>query len=66
MPRADIFRHFAGEGHQGFLENIKVIIIDRLIGNGRLRESFWQYKLNTRSFYKKLVDKKVVLDCSKS
>ena len=47
VPQADIFRHFAGEGHRGFLEDIKIIIIDRLFGNGRQRESFWQYKLDT-------------------
>ena len=47
IPQADFFRHFAGKDHHGFLEDIKVIIIDRLNGNGRIRESFWQYKLET-------------------
>ena len=46
-PQVDIFRHFAGEGHRGFLEDFKIIIIDRLFGNGKQRESFWQYKLDT-------------------
>ena len=45
--RLIFFRHFAGKDHHGFLEDIKVIIIDRLNGNGRIRESFWQYKLET-------------------
>ena len=47
VPQADFFRHFAGKDHHGFLEDIKVTIIDRLNGNGRIRESFWQYKLET-------------------
>ena len=31
----------------GILKDVSVIIIDRLNGNGRQRESFWQYKLET-------------------
>ena len=46
VPLADIFRHFAGEVHRGFLEDIKIIIIDILFGNGRQLVSFRQY--NTR------------------
>ena len=46
-PQADFYRHFAGKDHHGFLEDIKVTIIDRLNGNGRIRESLLQYKLET-------------------
>ena len=31
-PQADFFRHFSGEGHRGFLQDIRVSIIDRLTG----------------------------------
>ena len=47
VPRVDIFRHFAGEGHRGFLEDVIVVILNKLYGNGKQRESFWQYKLDT-------------------
>ena len=47
IPQADFFQHFAGKDHHGFLEDIKVTIIDRLNGNGRICESFWQYTLET-------------------
>ena len=47
VPQAYIFRHFAGEGRRGFPEDIKIIIIDRRFGNGRQRECFWQYELDT-------------------
>ena len=30
-----------------FSEDIRVKIIDQLAGNGRIRESFWQHKLDT-------------------
>ena len=42
----DFFRHFSEEG-QGFLEDIRVIIIDKLIWGDRKRESFRQHKLDT-------------------
>ena len=40
VPQAEVFRHFVGEGHRGFFEDVRVTIIDRLNGNGRQRESF--------------------------
>ena len=43
----DFLRHFSKEGHHGFVEDIRVTIIDRLIGRDRTRESFWQHKLDT-------------------
>ena len=42
----EFFNHFAEEGHQGFLKDISVKIIDRLTGGNRMRESFWQYRLD--------------------
>ena len=30
----------------GFLKDISVKIIDRLTGGNRMRESFWQYRLD--------------------
>ena len=47
FPRWTFFRHFSEEGHYCFVENIRVTIIDRLIGRDRTRESFWQHKLDT-------------------
>ena len=41
------FPAFYRRTHEGFLKDVSVIIIDRLNGNGRQRESFWQYKLET-------------------
>ena len=43
----DFFRHFSEEGHHGFVEDIRVTVIDKLIGRDRTRESFWQHKLDT-------------------
>ena len=47
FPQMDFFRHFSEEGHHGFLEDILVTIIDKLVGGDRIRESFWQHKLDT-------------------
>ena len=47
VPQMVFFRHFSEEGHHGFVEDIHVIAIDKLIGRGRMRESFWQHKLYT-------------------
>ena len=49
VPQMEFFRHFSEEGHRGFLNDISVKVIDRLTGNDRRRESFWQYRLNTFS-----------------
>ena len=47
VPQAEISRHFARENLRGFLEDARVVILYKLYGNGRQRESFWQYKLDT-------------------
>ena len=46
VPQVEFFRHFSEEGHHGFLKDISVKIIDRLTGGNRMRESFWQYRLD--------------------
>ena len=46
VPQIDFFRHFS-EGHHGFLEGIRVTIVDKLIAGDRIRESFWQHRLDT-------------------
>ena len=46
VPQVEFFRHFTEEGHHGFLKDISVKIIDRLTGGNRMRESFWQYRLD--------------------
>ena len=45
VPQMDLFRHFSEEGHHGFLEDVRVKIIDRLVGKDRICEIFWQLKL---------------------
>ena len=47
VPQMEFFRHFSEGGHHGFLEDISVKIIDKLTGKDRIRESFWQHKLDT-------------------
>ena len=47
VPQMDFSRHFSEEGHHGFLEDILVTIIDKFVGGDRIRESFWQHKLDT-------------------
>ena len=49
VPQMDLFRHFSEENHHGFLEDIRVKIKDSLVEGrwGRIRESFWKYKVNT-------------------
>ena len=45
--QAEFFRHFTRGGHEGFLKDVSVVIIDRLNENGKQRERFWQQKLET-------------------
>ena len=44
---AEIFRHFAEANQNRFLEDVTIRIIDRVFGESRLREGFWQFKLNS-------------------
>ena len=47
MPQAERFRHFTGAGHLGFLEDVSFHIIDRVFGVSRLKEGFWQFRLQS-------------------
>ena len=47
VAQADLFRHFTEGNHDGLLEDVTVQIIDRVVGESRLREGFWQFKLNS-------------------
>ena len=47
FSQMEFFTHFSEEGHHGLLEHISVKIIDKLTGKDRIRESFWQHKLDT-------------------
>ena len=49
VPKMNFLRNFSEEGDHGFLEDVRVKIIDRFIGNDRIRESFWQHNLDTFS-----------------
>ena len=44
VTRADFHRHFELAGHHGFMEDVKVQVIDRIFGESRVREGFWQFK----------------------
>ena len=46
MLQVEFFRHFTEEGHQGFLKDISVKILERVTAGNRMRESFWQYRLD--------------------
>ena len=46
VPQVEFFRHFTEEGHHVFLKDISVKVIDRLTGGNRMREIFWQYRLD--------------------
>ena len=45
VPQAEFFRHFSGEGHRGFLQDIRVSIIDRLTGGNRIFFFFFFFSL---------------------
>ena len=38
--QADFHRHFQLGGHDGFMEDVKVQVIDRIFGESRVREGF--------------------------
>ena len=43
--QANLFRHFSDENHYGFMKGVSVQITDRVFGESRYREGFWQFKL---------------------
>ena len=47
VGQADFYRHFELAGHHGFMEDVGVQVIDRLLGESRVREGFWQFKLDS-------------------
>ena len=47
VAQAEPFRHFTEVNHSGFLEDDTFQIIDRVVGESRLREGFWHFKLNS-------------------
>ena len=47
VTQADFHRHFELAGHHGFMEDVKVQVIDRILGESRVREGFWQFKLDS-------------------
>ena len=54
-----LLRHFELAGHHGFMEDVKVQVIDRIFGESRVREGFWQFKLDSfapKGLHVRLVD----------
>ena len=47
VTQADFHRHFESAGHHGFMEDVKVQVTDRIFGESRVREGFWQFKLDS-------------------
>ena len=47
VTQADFFRHFTEANHHGFMEDVSFQIIDRVFGESRHREGFWQFKLGS-------------------
>ena len=47
VTQEELFRHFTEDNHHGFLEDISIQIIDRVFGDSRLWEGFWQFKLHS-------------------
>ena len=58
VTQADFQRHFELAGHHGFIENVKVQVIDRIFGESRVRKGFWQFKLG--SFAPKVLNVRLV------
>ena len=47
VTQAKLFEHFTCSDHHGFLEDVNFQIIDRVFGNSRQREEFWQFNLDS-------------------
>ena len=47
VNQADSFRHFLEVGHHGFLKDVTFQVVDKLFGDSRVKEGFWQFKLDT-------------------
>ena len=47
-----LYSHFESEGHNGFLEDVSITIIDKTDGsNPTKRETFWMHTLKTLAPY---------------
>ena len=50
--QADLFEHFASNGHNGFLEDCTITLIDKTDGaDPTRREEYWRRVLKTVSAY---------------
>ena len=47
LCRKNFFKHIAKANHHEFLEDVSFQIIDRVFGDSRLREGFWQSMLHS-------------------
>ena len=47
VGQAEIFRHCTETNHNGFLEDATIRITEGVSGESRVREGFWQFKLNS-------------------
>ena len=47
-----LYRHFSGEGHRGFLNDLSVTFIDKADGSDpKKREDYWMKTLKTMAPY---------------
>ena len=47
-----LYSHFESEGHNGFLEDVSITLIDKTDGfNPTKRETFWMHTLKTLAPY---------------
>ena len=68
VTQADFHRHFELAGHHGFMEDVKVQVIDRIFGESRVREGFWQGRsqwggAGGRSAPQQTICRKILLSC---
>ncbi len=47
VTQVDFYKYFELECHHGFMENVGVQVIDRLLDKSRVREGFWQFELDS-------------------
>ena len=47
VTQADFHRHLGLASHHGFMEDVKVQGVGRMFDESRVREGFWQFKLDS-------------------
>ena len=47
VTQTELFKHFTKANHNGFLEDVSIQIIDRVLGDSRLSEGCWQFSLHS-------------------